>query len=75
VNKTGEPDLGWIYSDFAFAYPRTFYLLGLVNEALNEQAAAIKAYQDLLEIWKEADEDLPELIDAKSRLARLIGEK
>ena len=32
---------------------------------------AMKAYQQLLEIWKNADEDLPELFDTKARLAKL----
>jgi serine/threonine protein kinase len=73
VNKTYEPmfGMGWLDIDFGYAYPRTFYLLGLVNEALGEQAEAVKAYQRFLEIWKEADENLPELIEAKQRLAKL----
>ena len=32
---------------------------------------AIKYYQDFLNIWKDADEDIPVLIDAKSRLKKL----
>ena len=34
-------------------------------------AKAISRYEKFPDIWKNADEDLPELIDAKARLARL----
>ena len=32
----------------------------------------ISQYKKLLEIWKNADEDLPEKIDAQKRLANLL---
>ncbi len=34
-------------------------------------AKAISQYEKFLDIWKNADEDLPEFIDANARLARL----
>jgi tetratricopeptide (TPR) repeat protein len=61
-------------ADIYYYYPRIFYLRGLVHEALNEPEEAVKAYQEFLKIWKNADEDLPELIDAKVRLAKLKSE-
>jgi tetratricopeptide (TPR) repeat protein len=64
-------DNGWYSLDYGYAYPRKFYLLGKVNEALGENEEAISAYKQFLEIWKEADKDLPELIEAKERLATL----
>jgi len=71
INK--EPIPWWIELPFGYAYPRKFYLLGKVNEALGKKDEAIEAYQQFLEIWKEADADLPELIDAKKRIAELKG--
>jgi len=73
VNMSSEPRLWRLRIDFGYAYPRTRYLLGLVNEALGKNAEAINAYQEFLEIWKNADPDLPELIDAKARLVRLTS--
>jgi len=64
----------WEKIGFYYYYPRIYYLLGLVNEELGEKEEAMEAYRKFLDIWKEADEDLPELIDAKERLERLNGQ-
>jgi len=32
---------------------------------------AIEQYEIFLKIWKDADKDLPEFVDAKNRLAKL----
>ena len=47
------------------------YLLGRAEEGLGNRAAAKKHYQTLVELWRNADTDIPELVDAKARLARL----
>jgi tetratricopeptide (TPR) repeat protein len=52
-------------------YPKSFYLLGKLNEAKKNRTGAVAYYEKFLTIWKDADEDLLELIDAKKRLARL----
>ncbi len=57
-----------------YAFPRKFYLLGLNYETLGENEKAIEAYTKLMDIWKNVDKDLPELIDAKKRLAKLKQE-
>jgi len=36
-------------------------------------SVAIENYEKFLDLWKAADKDLPELIDAKPRLAKLKG--
>ncbi len=54
-------------------YPRGFYLLGKIYEKKGDQKLAIENYEKFLDLWKDADKDLPELIDAKSRLAKLKG--
>ena len=52
-------------------YPRSFYLLGKIYEAKGDTASAIKNYEKLLDLWKNGDEDLVDLIGAKKRLASL----
>jgi len=46
---------------------------GETHEKSGRTSQAKKAYQRLLEIWSEADADLPELIDTKTKLAKLTG--
>jgi tetratricopeptide (TPR) repeat protein len=45
--------------------------LGKVYEAAGNNEMAIRAYKRLLEIWSDADQDLPDLVDIKSRLDRI----
>jgi class 3 adenylate cyclase/tetratricopeptide (TPR) repeat protein len=59
------------YGFRAVFYPRTFYLLGKVNEMKKNKKGAIQNYEKFLHIWIEADEDLPDLVDAKKRLSAL----
>ncbi len=61
-------DLTW-----AIFYPRSFYLLGKVYEEGENIELARANYGIFLEIWKNADEDLPDLLDAEMRLANLGG--
>ncbi len=45
--------------------------LGIAYEELNNVEKAIYYYQEFVDLWKEADEDLPDLLEAKSRLEQL----
>jgi serine/threonine protein kinase/Tfp pilus assembly protein PilF len=47
------------------------YELAQVLEQKGQPEEAIKYYERFLEIWKDGDPDLPVLIDAKKRLAKL----
>lgn len=55
----------------AIYYPKSFYLRGKIYEKKGETKLAIQSYEKFLKIWKEADNDLPELIDANARLVKL----
>ena len=48
-------------------------MLGKILEQKGEKNLAHENYEKFLELWKDADEDLPDLIDAKARLAKLKG--
>ena len=52
-------------------YVKSFYMLGKVYEKLGKKKQARKNYERFLELWKNADLGLPEVEDAKSRLALL----
>jgi serine/threonine protein kinase/cytochrome c-type biogenesis protein CcmH/NrfG len=55
--------------------PKYHYLLAKLYEEKDWKDKAIEENKTFLGIWKNADEDLPELIDAKKRLVNLIGKK
>jgi DNA-binding winged helix-turn-helix (wHTH) protein/tetratricopeptide (TPR) repeat protein len=55
----------------AAVYPRSIYLLGKIYEKKGDHKLAIASYEKFLNLWKMADKDLPELVDAKLRLANL----
>ncbi len=59
------------YGYWATYYPKSLYLLGKIYEAQGEIRPALENYEQFLDIWENADEDLPELIDAKMRYERL----
>ena len=54
-------------------HPQYHYRLAYLYEEIGETDKAIKEYELFLDIWKDADKDSPELIDAKARYAKLIS--
>jgi serine/threonine protein kinase/tetratricopeptide (TPR) repeat protein len=52
-------------------YVKTFLLAGKIYEKKGDTKLAIENFERFLDIWKNADKDLPDYIDAKARLAKL----
>ncbi len=54
-------------------YVRSFYWLGKIYQQKKEKQKAIDAYSKFLEIWRNADPELPEIGDANQTLKNLTG--
>jgi tetratricopeptide (TPR) repeat protein len=75
IQKTHPVHFARDLGDRAAIYPKTFYLLGKIYEKKGDKILVIENYEKFLTLWKDADKDLPELIEAKARLAKLRGAK
>ena len=60
-----------IYGGHALGY----YKLAQLYEETNRPDEAASEYERFLQLWSEADEGLPELSDARTRLAALSGQE
>jgi len=54
-------------------YVRAFYRLGQIYEKQGNPKEAVSHYRKFLELWKDADPDIPELTDARARLDLLAN--
>ncbi|MBI3112671.1 MAG: protein kinase [Ignavibacteriales bacterium] len=68
-----EPPTGGVPAGFwrPVNYPRSFFLMAKIHEKKGNTKLAIENYEKFLHLWKDADKDLPELVEAKERLANL----
>jgi len=56
---------------FGDIYAKGYYRLGRIQEQLGNKEKAIQNYQKFISLWKDADPSLPEINDARQRLAAL----
>jgi serine/threonine protein kinase len=61
--------IGRLYSGGIYA--KAYYMLGKIGEQQGDKARALENYDKFLDLWKNADAGLPEVEDAKARLAGL----
>jgi len=62
--------IGWESQE---CWVRAHLSLGELHKEIGNTEQAMHWYQRFLSIWKDADEDLPDFIEAKSRLEELQG--
>jgi tetratricopeptide (TPR) repeat protein len=59
--------------DYVLRCSKVHLRLGQLHEETGDRSRAIEYYEKALEQWKNADEALPELHEARARLERLKG--
>ncbi len=59
---------------FGDIYVKSFYMLGKIYDEQGDHAKVIENYNKFLTLWKNADPGLPEVADARKRLAWLKGQ-
>ena len=52
-------------------YAKSYYMLGKIYQQKGWEGKAIEHYERFLNLWKDADPDIPELIDARKQLKAL----
>ena len=52
-------------------YSKSLYMLGKIHQEQGNAAKAKEHYRNFLDLWKDADPSLPEVEDARRRLAGL----
>lgn len=67
-------DFGGDYFDYFYERSKVNFHLARLYEKKGETSKASEFYSKALAQWKHAGEELPELIEAKTRLANLRGE-
>jgi serine/threonine-protein kinase len=64
---------GQLGSEAQESWVLAHYLLGKISDEQGDTTRAIERYSQFLDIWKDADDDLEPLIDARRRIRDLAG--
>ena len=57
---------------FGETYAKSHFMLGKIYEQRGVNAEAIQSYRTFLDLWREADAGVPEIEEAKRKLAELL---
>ena len=64
-----ENTLGWEGQEYCVL---AYYSLGKLNEEIGNREEAISYYESFLNLWKDADDNIPLLIDCQARYNNLL---
>jgi tetratricopeptide (TPR) repeat protein len=62
-------------SDRRIIFPKHLYQLGRLLEQTGQTDIATEKYRRFLDAWKDADTNLPEVLDARQRIAKLARKR
>jgi tetratricopeptide (TPR) repeat protein len=54
--------------EYGDIYAKSFYMLGKIFEQMGKKKQAIRNYERFLDLWKNADPGIPEVVDARTRI-------
>ncbi len=66
TSDPSRPERNWIH-------PKYHYRLAELYEKIGMKDQAIRAFHRFLDLWKNADPEIPEVVESKKRLAALQG--
>jgi len=69
-SKMNDLPVGYWQAD-EYMWAMRHYKLAIAYEKMKDLSNAKREYEIFLQVWKDADPDIPEIIDAKKRLAAL----
>ena len=67
----GIAESSFVSTSYGDLYAQSYYMLGKIHEQQGDTAKSIEHYEKFLTLWNDADPGLPEVADARERVAAL----
>ena len=70
-NLAGYSPFHWMLTTTAWSWPKSLHMLSIAKERLGRREEARADAERLMDLWKDADPDLPLLAEARAACRRL----